>query len=104
MADTTILVPGTDSVSINVGDTLTIDFIEDCYFCCDPMQVDTFFPQLPLGDHKAGKIWSAVAQESGTMQFHHTPYGQECSSKHSVMASGRTIIVGGGALGSHSVR
>jgi hypothetical protein len=94
MADTTILVPGTDSVSINVGDTLTIDFIEDCCFCCDPMQVDTFFPQLPLGDHKAGKIWSAVAQESGTMQFHHQPYGKTCDTKRGVTSNPRTISVG----------
>jgi hypothetical protein len=96
MADITILVPGKDSVSITVGETLTIDFIEDCYFCCNPMQVDTFFPQLPLGDHKAGKIWSGVAQVNGTIKFHHTPYGKECDSKHGVMDTGRTIVVGGG--------
>src|ERR1700679_3768090 len=96
MADTTILVPGNDSVSITVGETLTIDFIEDCYFCCDPMQVDTFFPQLPLGDHKAGKTWSGVAQQSGTFQFHHAPYGKEGGQPHRYMDTGRTITGGDG--------
>jgi hypothetical protein len=97
MADITIMVPGKDSVTITVGETLTIDFIEDCCFCCDPTQVDSFFPQLPLGDHKAGKTWQGVAQITVTIQFHHTPYGQGCNSKHSsVMDSGRTIVVGGG--------
>jgi hypothetical protein len=91
---TTILVPGNDSVTIRVGDTLVIDFIEDCRFCCDPAQVDTFFPQLPLGDHKAGKTWSGVAQQSGTFQFHHKPYGGDCGAKRGVMDSGRSIQVG----------
>jgi hypothetical protein len=97
MADTTILVPGQDSVTITVGDTLTIDFIEDCCFCCDPEQVDAFYPQLPLGDHLAGKIWSGVAQQSGTFQFCHTPYGEGCASLESVTDTGRSIIVGDGS-------
>jgi hypothetical protein len=96
MADTTILVPGQDSVSITVADTLTIDFVEDCYFCCDPEEVDAFFPQLPLGDHFAGKTWSGVAQQSGTFQFHHKPYGGQCNPVSAPADTGRTIIVGGG--------
>jgi hypothetical protein len=96
MASTTILVPGKDSVTLSVGDMLVIDFIEDCYFCCDPTQVDSFFPQLPLGDHKAGKTWSGVAQVSGTMQFHHAPYGDGCTGKHGAGSAGRSITVGDG--------
>jgi hypothetical protein len=98
MADTTVLVPGSDSVTIDVGDTLTIDFIEDCCFCCDPMQVDLFLPQLPLGDHVAGKTWSGVAQESGTIQFGHKPYGGECNPRavSIPMDGGRAITVGNG--------
>ena len=96
MADTTILVPGQDSVTINVADTLTIDFVQACCFCCNPEQVDSFYPQLPLGDHIAGKTWSGVAQESGTFQFHHVPYGEQCVMSTGPMSSGRSITVGGG--------
>ncbi len=97
MADTAIEVPGLDSVTINVGDTLTIDFLEDCYFCCDPKQVDCFFPQLPLGDHLTGKTWSGVAQESGTFKFGHKPYGEECKPLEAApMETGRSITVGDG--------
>jgi hypothetical protein len=96
MSDTTILVPGSDSVTIDVGDTLSIEFIEDCYFCCDPMQVDCFIPQLPLGDHVAGKIWTGVAQESGTYNFHHKPYGEECGPHGAPADTGRSILVGNG--------
>jgi len=97
MADITILVPGQDSVTITVGNTLTIDFIEDCRFCCDPEQVDAFYPQLPLGDHLAGKIWSGIAQQSGTFQFGHKPYGEQCGPSSVVTDDGgRTIVVSGG--------
>jgi hypothetical protein len=90
------MVPGQDSVTINVGDTLVIDFIEDCYFCCDPTQVDFFYPQLPLGDHKAGKTWTGIAQQKATIKFGHVPYGKECNSKEAPMGTGRSISVGGG--------
>ena len=96
MADITIKVPGTDSVTITVGDTLTIDFVQDCCFCCNPEQVDSFLPQLPLGDHMAKDIWSGVAQQTGTFQFHHVSYGRQCGASTGPMTSGRTIVVGDG--------
>jgi hypothetical protein len=93
----TIRVPGTDSITIVVGDIVNIDFIEDCCFCCDPEQVDMFFPQLPLGDHKKGTLWSGCARTSGTIKFHHKAYGGECTARNSAPAdAGRTITVGGG--------
>jgi hypothetical protein len=94
MAATTILVPGKDSVSINVGDTLTINFTEDCCFCCSADQADNFDPALPIGDHHSGDSWSGVALLTGTIEFHHQPYGQECGSKRGVTTSPRTISVG----------
>jgi hypothetical protein len=96
MAETTILVPGQDDVTITVADTLIIDFVEDCRFCCDPEQVDAFYPQLPLGDHMGGKTWSGVAQQSGTFKFGHKPYGEQCSMPSAPQSTGRTIVVGGG--------
>jgi hypothetical protein len=96
MADTTILVPGRDSVSIVVGETLTIDFVESCNFCCNPEEVDAFLPQLPLGDHLFGDTWSGIAQQSGTFQFHHVKYGGHCRPPAAPADSGRVIIVGDG--------
>jgi hypothetical protein len=96
MADTTIEVPGTDSVTIAVGDMLTINFVQTCCFCCNPEQVDSFSPQLPLGDHMAKDRWSGKAQESGTFQFGHVSYGAQCGALTGpITSSGRTIIVGG---------
>jgi hypothetical protein len=96
MTDTTIQVPGADSVTINVGDTLTIDFIEACSFCCDTVEVDYFFPQLPLGSHQAGHVWSGVAQQTSTIKFHHKPYGETCGQAVAPMDAGRAITVGDG--------
>jgi hypothetical protein len=95
MADTTILVPGQDSVTITVAEILTIDFVEDCRFCCNPERVNLFSPPLPLGDHLTGDTWSGVAQQSGTIRFHHEPYGEHCSPS-APQGAGRTIIVGSG--------
>jgi len=94
MATVTVEVPGADSVTITVGDTLVIEFIENCCFCCDPMQVDFFFPQLPLGDHVAGMVWSGAARQSGTIKFGHKAYGGECGASDVPMDGGRSIIVG----------
>jgi len=74
--------------------SLVIEFIENCCFCCDPMQVDFFFPQLPLGDHVAGMVWSGAARQSGTIKFGHKAYGGECGASDVPMDGGRSIIVG----------
>ncbi len=93
----TIKVPGTDSITVVVGDVVNIEFIEDCCFCCEPEQVDFYFPQLPLGDHKAGMIWSGAARQSGTVGFHHKLYGGECHARGAApMQAPRTITVGDG--------
>ena len=93
----TIKVPGTNNLTITVGEIVTIEFIEDCCFCCDPEQVDSFYPQLPLGDHKAGMIWTGVARKTGTIKFHHKPYGGECTARNAAPAeAGRTITIGDG--------
>jgi hypothetical protein len=97
MSDTTILVPGEDSVTVTIGETLNIEFVEDCCFCCDPEQVDLFIPQLPLGDHMAGKTWAGVAQETATIEIHHKKYGKKCHEVEAVpLNTGRTITVGDG--------
>jgi hypothetical protein len=96
MATVRVEVPGTDSVTITVGDMLVIEFVENCCFCCNPTQVDFFFPQLPLGDHVAGTIWSGAARQSGTINFGHKPYGGECNARGVSADAGRTITVGDG--------
>jgi hypothetical protein len=94
----TVKVPGTNSVTTTVGEMLVIEFVEDCCFCCNPEQVDFFYPQLPLGDHEAGMVWTGVARESGTISFGHKPYGGECMARNMPAPEdpGRTITVGGG--------
>jgi hypothetical protein len=84
-----------ESVTVSAGETLTINFTEDCCFCCDAEQANNFDPPLPLGNHRSGDTWTGVAAEPGTIQFHHKPYGETCDANPPAVASGvRTIIVG----------
>jgi hypothetical protein len=94
MSDPILQVPMRASVTISVGDTLNIDFTEDCCFCCSVDQADNFDPALPIGDHHSGDSWSGVALVTGTIQFHHQPYGQTCDTKRVVTTGTRTIAVG----------
>jgi hypothetical protein len=94
MPDPILQVPIRQSATITAGETLTINFTEDCCFCCDADKINNFVPPLPVGDQIAGYSWSGVAQVTGTINFHHTPYGTPCDKKHGVATAGRTIIVG----------
>jgi hypothetical protein len=94
MSDPILQVPMKTSVTVSVGETLVIDFTEDCCFCCSADQADNFDPALPIGDHLSGDSWSGVALVTGTIQFHHRPYGETCDTKRGVTTTVRTIVTG----------
>jgi hypothetical protein len=94
MPDLILQVPMRESVTVREGDNLTINFTKDCCFCCDADKINNFIPPLPVGDQIAGYSWSGAAQVTGTISFHHVPYGKTCDPAANVAASGRSIIVG----------
>jgi hypothetical protein len=94
MSDPILQVPMRESVTIKKTESLTIHFTTACCFCCDADKINNFIPPLPIGDHNIDDMWSGVAQVTGTINFHHIPYGTTCDKKHDVATGGRTIIVG----------
>jgi hypothetical protein len=87
-------VPMRETAAIALQDTLTIQFTEDCCFCCDISQVDNFKPGLPIGDQKAGYTWVGVAVKAGTINFHHDAYGKMQGESYVLGGGSRSIQVG----------
>jgi hypothetical protein len=94
MSDPILQVPMRESVTVSAGDNLTINFTQDCCFCCDADKVNNFNPALPIGDHRSGDSWSGVALVAGTINFRHVPYGKSCAPAANSATGGRSIIVG----------
>jgi hypothetical protein len=98
MPDLILQVPMRESVTISVGQTLTIHFTQSCCFCCDEDKINSFKPPLPVGDQDAGDVWSGAALGTGTVNFWFVTSGTPCGAapvtKAGVATGGRTIIVG----------
>lgn len=99
MAAYSINIPAPDdNISMEVGDTLTITFVEARRFC-SPATASTYFsPALPNGPQAKDYVWTGTAQEAGSGQtINHHAVGKdvECDSK--VKRSGaRSIQIGSG--------
>jgi hypothetical protein len=98
MATYDIDVPGDDDVTLNVGDTLNISFVQDCRFC-SPESASTYFdPALPNGDHNKDTSWSGVAQSAGddqSVNHHSVGKAVDCASRVKRSPT-RTIQIGDG--------
>lgn len=96
MASYTIDVPGSGNVSLNVGDSLTIDFKENCKFCVSSNNAGNFSPALPTGQvYSNGGSWTGTAQTAGTVSFSHVAKDGTCGSAKITDTGSRTITVGG---------
>jgi len=93
----TIDVPGDEDVELDVNDTLTIDFVEDCRFC-SPDSASTYFsPALPNGDHTKDTSWTGTAQTAGddkTVEHHSVAKAADCESSRKRSPT-RSIQIGG---------
>jgi hypothetical protein len=94
MAEITINFPMEESVSISVGDKLTINFTEDCHPCWDPQDAGLFDHPLPHHDHHKGYQWTGTAIKSGTLDCDSVPCGEKCDKKVGGQDGGHSIKVG----------
>jgi hypothetical protein len=94
MTEITVNFPLEGSVSINVGDKLTINFTEDCHPCWAPEDAGLFDRPLPDHDHHTGYQWTGIAIKSGTLACSYVSYGEKCEKKSGLQAGGHTISVG----------
>jgi hypothetical protein len=94
MTEITINFPMEESVSINVGDKLTINFTEDCHPCWDPEDAGLFDHPLPHHDHHKGYQWTGTAIKSGTLACSYVPCGEKCEKKSDFQGGGHTISIG----------
>jgi hypothetical protein len=95
MAEITINFPmEEESVSINVGDKLTINFTEDCHPCWAPEDAGLFDHPLPHHDHQKGYQWTGTAIKSGTLDCSYVPCGEKCDKKVGGQDGGHSIKVG----------
>ncbi len=92
-----IYFPLQESATLEIGEELEIEFVEDCRPCWTPEDQHLFDKHLPKGNQKRGDIWHGTAVKNGTITAGHVGHGEHCPDphqKHVLLL--RTIIVGGG--------
>lgn len=96
MADYSINVPGSENVSLEVDDTLTITFTEARRFCSHASASTYFSPALPNGAQAKDYVWTGTAQSAGggqTVNHHAVGHEADCDSKVKRSAT-RSIQIG----------
>jgi hypothetical protein len=102
MANYSINIPGSAHVQMQIGDTLTIDFISAAKFCVDSGNQNAFSPALPTSlTGQQGTQWpttgSATANAATTITYSHCGVNDPCGSGHKATAGvPGTIKVGTG--------
>jgi hypothetical protein len=98
MASYSISIPGSESVDLKDGDTLTINYLRSSKLCLVNGNSTMFFPPLPVGVAGAqGSSWSGKAiVVRGTVTYSSVNGDSNCSSEHVGGTVPGTIKIGSG--------
>lgn len=96
MSDIVIDFPLDESISVMVGEKLTLKYTEDCRACWDPDDEGLFNHPLPHEEHKKGYEWTGTAVKNGSIDCSYVAHGEKCEKKDGATSSVRTITVGDG--------
>ena len=94
MSDVTVDFPMNESITLEVGEKLTLKFTEECHPCWDPEDQGLFDHRLPHHDHKKGYEWTGTAIKNGTIECSYVSHGEHCGEKNGATSSVRSIKVG----------
>ena len=105
MADYIIEIPGHNNVTMNIGDTLRIEFKNSAKFCIDAGgNAAAFNPSLPVGVLEQAGWWpgpnvaqAATAIANATITYCHVGHDKQCGTcPKSIETPPGTIKVGSG--------
>lgn len=97
MAGYCITIPGSNGVSMQTGDTLTITFLTPAKFCITSGSASDFTPALPVGVAEPKHyVWTGTATATNaTINYSSVGHDQQCGANPKDTPPG-SIIIGSG--------